>query len=38
MTEPKGTWEAEELAPDPHGELDRLSARLAQLERSQALH
>lgn len=38
VEDPLRAWDAEELSPDPHGELDRLGERLAQLERDQHLH
>ena len=38
VEDPQRRWTEDELAPDPHLELERLRARLAQLERAQHVH
>jgi hypothetical protein len=38
VEDPLQGWEAEELSPDPHRELERLRERLERLERGRSLH
>jgi hypothetical protein len=38
VEDPQRRWNADELSPDPHRELERLRTRLEQLERGEHLH